>query len=140
MICLSVGSFKEVSISKPQNIVHSHLTMDDSPATFTIFNISLMTYVEVCTSHNSLEIIYSLFYLFKMEAHADLKTGTSGMKESEKSLHAAAVGLFTLPHLQSLELEGVCLDDAFFEAMTSAAPHAQVLVYRLAQSDMSEAQ
>ena len=63
-----------------------------------------------------------------MEAHADLKTGTSAAKESDKSLHAAAIGIFTLPHLQSLELEGVCLDDAFFVAMTSAAPHAQVLV------------
>ena len=76
-------------------------------------------------AHNSIEIMCII--LFKMDAHADLKTGTSGMKESEKSLHAAAVGLFTLPHLQSLELEGVCLDDAFFVAMTSAAPHAQVL-------------
>ena len=64
-----------------------------------------------------------------MKDDPDLKAGDTGGKEEEKCLFAASIGLFTLPLLERLELDGVRLDDVFYIALQTAAPRAQVSLY-----------
>ena len=61
-----------------------------------------------------------------MKTHNDLKGYLGHVKTPDKTSHDSAVGLFTLPNLQSLELELVRLNEAFYGGIVTAAPHSKV--------------
>ena len=70
--------------------------------------------------------VNAVICLRQMKTHNDLKGYLGHVKTPDKTSHDSAVGLFTLPNLQSLELELVRLNEAFYGGMVTAAPHSKV--------------
>ena len=74
-------------------------------------------------------MIYKLLYflwILKVK-RLTLKDTTFSPKDSS----LPANGVFTLPHLQSLKLDNVELDDEFFPVMVKLAPKSQVTLKTL---------
>ena len=74
---------------------------------------------------------YCLVALKLQEAkgHGLNKTNMGKIKHFDPSKHDSAVGLMTLPHLVSLQLEELRLSDSFYAGLNKAAPHTQVANY-----------
>ena len=64
-----------------------------------------------------------------MKIRNDLKSYLGHVKSPDKASHESAVGLFTLPKLESLELELVQLNEAFYGGMVTSAPHTKVIMF-----------
>ena len=61
-----------------------------------------------------------------MKSNPHLKEDVSDEVSTHESSYDAAVGLITLPKLQSLEMCEVEFDDAFYKGMAAASSHSQV--------------
>ena len=64
---------------------------------------------------------------FQMKIHGEeIKIGGDITKAGDKLCHNFALGLWTLPNLRCVELDGVRLSESFFAGMATGAPYSQV--------------